>query len=95
MSGYECIPPVPTDMRQPDQIELNIIRVEVGGNQNEDVNGEAGNGTVSIDTSVDSCESGLDFMFVDRKLENKDVGPSARSWGQKLGAPSPHQGHCG
>ena len=82
-------------MRQPDQIELNIIRVEVGGNQNEDVNGEAGNGTVSIDTSVDSCESGLDFMLVDRKLENKDVGPSARSWGQKLGAPSPHQGHCG
>ena len=48
---------------------------------------------MSVDTSVDNCESDLDRMLVDRKLENKDVGPSSRGWDQKLGAPSLHQGH--
>lgn len=77
--GYERVPQVPTDMRQPDQIELNNTGVEVDGNRYKDVSGKASNGTANVDTPVDSCESGPDRVLVDRELENKDIEPSPRS----------------
>jgi len=90
-------------MRQSDQIELNDIRVEVDWNRYEDVSGKTGNWWVSVGTPVDSREGGLDPVFVDRKLEDKAVEPSARSEqstaGNTISAPgrlrlSQHENRC-
>ena len=68
-------------MCQPNQIELDDSRVEVGWNRYEDVSGKAGDRSVSVGTPVDSCEGGLDLVFVKGKLEERAVEPSA--WSQQ------------